>query len=112
MDEVRFSEFVDEISQWDWDLIIADMLKNGVAEQSGPDELEIRMAIGTSFSMNPSGKYWVCLSTNIPDEYEDDTLFHEALEKVALQHDIFISCGEDPTDIILTKYISYNETKK
>lgn len=58
--------------------------------------------LGSVFYLTPSGKYytfWAC--SNVSDEeIEKDQEWWDKLESEAEKHNIYITCGADPCDVL------------
>lgn len=95
-------QYVQQIESWDWESIKAATRRNGL------------YYLGKVYNILPSQCYYTTWCSYPGEaEREKDTIFWEALERVADKHGLIYEHGEcDPTDLFMVDPRIYNDREE
>lgn len=113
--EILKRHYYDEISQWDWNHIIARLYENSEDENCYDEQdgqRHVHLWLGSVYALTPSGKVYTFWTSNQTRADETrDAAWYEALEEVCESYGCYITYPEGAAgdDIFIGKSFDVEE---
>ena len=105
-----YNRYYKDIStNWNWEAIKKEARNNCILDEE--NQIIGQCYLGSVMGLYTSGKYYMpwCTNQTVRDVIKDEA-FSEALEKIANDNGMFVTCGEgDPCDVYLGMFIELEE---